>query len=270
MLGHFKRTAGFGGFRFLIGILLALGFLGVQSKQAFAHARTYVWTQEYKTLPKGGAEIESHTISKVPDVGKHSGENSWTYEQELEYGVTDHLSVSHYEQWETGNREGFDDNGVPNKDVTKYAGFKFESKYRIGESGKYWVDPLVYFEYEYDPRERFEGAPHTLESKIILSKDFGRFNATYNQIMDSKLGHKGRTEHEYTLGFNYEVLEGFRTGVEVSGQYWNPSVNRNEIAVGPTLAYEGKYFWIAVGVLIGANHIADDFRANVSVGIPIG
>ena len=196
--------------------------------------------------------------------------NEWKYEEELEYGLTDHLNISHYEMWQTANHEGLDGNGIPNKDVSRYAGFKFETKYRIGEKGKYWVDPLLYFEYEYEPQERKEGAPHVLEGKIVISKDFGKLNATYNQIMESQLGHKGRTEHEYTVGLNYELLEGFRAGVEIKGQYWNPGSNRNEIALGPTVAYEGKYFWVALGVLIGANHEADDFQGRVSVGIPIG
>lgn len=244
--------------------------VGIGSREAFAHARTYVWNQEYKTLPKGIAEIESHTKVSVPRMGKHSGDNSWKYEEELEYGITDRWTVSHYQQWETSNHEGVDDDGVANKDVTKYAGFKFETKYRIGEKGKYWVDPLLYLEYEYEPQERFEGASHGLEGKIILSKDFGKFNATYNQIMESKFGHKGRTEQEYTFGMNYEILEGFRGGVEVAGQYWNPGVRKNELAIGPTLAYEGKYFWVAFGVLFAATHVTDDFQAKVSVGIPIG
>ncbi len=256
--------------RAVVVLALIFNILAGHAGFALAHARTYVWNQEYQTLPQGQFELESHTQVKVPDMGKHSGENTWKFEEEVEYGVTDRLTIAHYQQWERMNHEGVDDEGVPVKDFTRYTGFKFETKYRIGEKGKYWIDPLVYLEYEYEPQDRKDGAPHVLEGKIVLSKDFGKFNATYNQIMESKLGHKGRTEHEYTLGLNYEVLEGFRAGGEIKGQYWNPGSNRNEIAIGPTLAYEAKYFWVAMGVLIGANHAADDFQGRVSVGIPIG
>ncbi len=266
----FDKKAGLPVLRLAGMFLLTLGFLGGQASNAFAHARTYVWNQEYQTLPKGQFELESHTQVKVPKMGEHSGKNDWVYEEELEYGVTDRLNISHYQQWLTANHEGVDAAGVAVKDVTRYAGFKFETKYRIGEKGRYWVDPLLYFEYEYEPQDRKDGAPHVSEGKIVLSKDFGRFNVVYNQVMESKLGHKGRTEHEYTFGVNYELLEGFRAGMEMKGQYWNPSSNRNEIALGPTLAYEAKYFWVAAGVLFGANHAADDFQARVSVGIPIG
>ncbi len=256
--------------RWFLALMLTMGVLGTMQREAWAHARTYVWTQEYQTLPQGAFEVESHTQVKVPDMGRHSGENTWKYEEELEYGVTDRLNIAHYEAWNTGNHAGVDDDGVAKKDTTKYGGFKFETKYSLGEKGKYWVDPLIYLEYEYEPQERFEGAPHVLEGKVVLSKDFGKLNVAYNQIMESKLGHKGRTEHEYSLGANYELVEGVHAGLEVVGQYWNPSVNKNEIALGPTLAYESKYFWIAAGVLIGANQVADNFQGRVSVGIPIG
>ena len=256
--------------RFWMAVAAGGVLLGGASQPAYAHARHYAFNQEYQTLPQGLFEVESHTTAAVPRVGKHSSENSWLYEEELEYGVTDHLNIAHYQQWGTENKEGLDDDGVPNKDVTRYAGFKFETKYRIAEKGKYWVDPLIYIEYAYDPRSRKEGAPHEFENKIVLSKDFGKWNATYNQIMDSKLGHKGRTEQEFTFGLNRELLSGFHAGFEMKGQYWNPGRNRNELAMGPVLACEGKYFWIAAGVLFGATRVTDDFQASVSVGIPIG
>ncbi len=271
MLGRL-RFSGEGSFLNRLGayFLAVVVLVSANMPSAFAHARTYVWNQEYKTLPQGQFELESHTTVKAPRMGKHSSANSWKYEEELEYGILDRWTVAHYQQWETQNQEGLDDSGVANKDVTKYSGFKFETKYRIGDKGKYWVDPLLYFEYAYDPRDRFSGAPHVLEGKVVLSKDIKKFNVTYNQIMESGLGHKGRTEHEFTFGANYELLEGFRPGFEMKGQLWNPGSNKNELGLGPTLAYEGKYFWVAGGVLLAANHHADDFQAKVSVGVPFG
>ena len=232
---------------------------------AFAHVRTYAWNQIYSTLPKGQFEVEGYTTLRVPD-DKHSNENEWEYQGELEYGVTDHLNIAHYERWETVNRAGMDDNGIPKKDSTKHSGFKFEAKYRIGEKGKYWVDPLLYLEISRDPRKH--DIPMELEGKIVLSKDLGKFNLTYNQIMASELGSEGRTTHEFTLGMNYELFSGFRLGIESQGQYWNPGSNRNELAMGPTVAYETPWFWVAVGALFGLNHAADDTQARILVGVP--
>ncbi len=245
-------------------ILAALALFPVE---LFAHARTYVFNQEYKTLPKGVFELEGSTTVEVPN--RHTtNENSWEYQGELEYGVTDHLNIAHYEKWMTENHAGVDVSGVPNKDVTKYSGFKFETKYRIGEKGKYFVDPLLYVEWERNPLERAN--PNTIETKIVLSKDISKLNVIYNQIMESQLGEGGRTRHEFTFGANYEVIDGVRIGMEVEGDYWKPSSHRNEIAMGPTGAVEFKYFWVAIGGLFGVNHAASDSEARIIFGVPFG
>ena len=156
---HQTPRAGVLGIKILAGFFVGvISLLGV-SREAFAHARTYVWNQEYKTLPKGIFELENHTTVQVPRMGKHSSENSWDYETELEYGLTDHWNISHYQQWETSNHDGVDDDGVPVKDVTKYGGFKFETKYRIGEKGKYWVDPLLYFPFPTVRSAKYSSGP---------------------------------------------------------------------------------------------------------------
>ncbi len=237
------------GFLFLI-------FLTGMAHPGFAHVRHYVWSTEYQTLPKNTFELENYVTLKVPH-GEASNVNQWEYQEELEYAATDHFSLAHYERWETVNQTG--------KDSTKYAGFKFEGKYRVGERGKYWLDPLLYVEWATDPRE--DHNPNEIETKLVLSKDVGGFNVTYNQIMDSKLGSGGRTEHEFTIGTNYELLPGLRAGAEMKGQYWNPGSNRNELALGPTLAYEWTYFWVAAGGLFGVNHTTDDYQARIIVGI---
>ena len=256
-----------GRLRFFSAAVLGGWVICGASAPAFAHARHYVFNQEYQTLPAGIFELESHTTFEMPH-HEVSNENEIEFQEELEYGVTDHLNVSHYETWTRENKAGLDDDGVPKKDVTRYRGFKFETKYRIGERGKYWVDPLLYLEWSTDPQDREN--PNSIEGKIVLSKDFDKFNVTYNQIVESKLGKGGRTRHEYTLGVNYEVLPGFRIGGEAEGTYWTPSTNRNEIAMGPTVAYEWKYFWVAVGGLFGVNHAASDAEARIIFGVPFG
>lgn len=238
-----------------------IGIFSLTMGPGFAHERHYAFNEEYHTLPKGGFEIENWVTFKMPK--RHTtNENTFEYQEELEYGVVEHWTLAHYERWETVNHAGVQ------KDATKYSGFKFESKYRIGERGKYWVDPLLYLEIARDPRDH--DIPLELEGKLVLSKNFGKWNVSYNQIIDSKTGSRGRTEHEFTVGANYEITNGFRLGVESTGQYWKPGSNRNELALGPAIAYSNPYFWLALGSQFGVNHAADDWQARVIVGIPIG
>lgn len=245
---------------------LGAGLLGLcvlvlaVSGTALAHERHYVFTEEYQTLPRNVFEIENAATFKIPD--RHvSNENQIEFRPELEYGVTDRLTVAHYQQWVRENHAGAE------KDFTKYRGFKFEAKYRIAEKGKFWVDPLLYFEYERDPQDE---NPNILEEKIVLSKDFGKLNVTYNQIMESHLSEGGRTEHEYSLGMHYRVFDWVTLGYEAKGQYWNPGSNHNEIAMGPAVGIQTQWFWVAAGCLFGVNHHADDFQPRIIVGVPIG
>lgn len=236
----------------------------VYATSASADNKTYVWTQEYKSLPRNTVELEAYTTLKVPN-GKESAENEWQYQGEVEYGITDHLTVAHYQRWLTVNQIGVDDNGAPNKDITKYQGFKFEAKYRFGEKGKYWLDPLLYVEWATDPQA---DNPNSIETKIVLAKDLGRFNFTYNQIMENELGAGGRMNNEFAVASNYEIFSDFFVGFEFTGQYWAPSTHRNELAIGPTIAWHNQYFWVALGGLFGANRATDDYKARIIVGVP--
>ncbi len=247
-----------------LAFIFSVIFFGMVPK-SFAHNRNYVWSQEYKTLPKNTFELEGNTTLKVPDAGR-SNANSWEYQGELEYGITDHWNIAHYETWKTQNQRGLDDAGVKRKDSTRYEGFKFETKYRILEKGKLPVDILLYTELETKVRPKHRNL--VSENKIIVSKDFDKFNVTYNQIMESELDRGGRTEHEYTVGMKYEIFSDLYLGVEAKGNYWKPSSHRNEIGIGPTLAYENRFFWVAAGVLFGANNHQDDEQARIIVGIP--
>ncbi len=233
--------------------------------QAFAHTRNYVWTEMYQTLPQSGKEIEGRTTLKVPN-GNRTNENTLEYQGEFEYGVTDHWTLAHYERWLTTNKSGVDDNGIPNKDHTNYEGYKFESKYRIGNKGEYWLDPLIYLEWANDPRNH----PHEneFEGKLVLAKQLGDFDFSYNQIIESEVGKGGRTEHNYAFGAGYEVGHGIHVGGELLGNYWHPGSHKNELSLGPTVRYEGKYFWVTVGVAFAINKHTDDVQARTIVGIP--
>lgn len=234
---------------------LTLGFL---TPSGFAHVKRYAFNQEYQTIPQGQFEVEQYTGFKVPSRHR-TNKNEIEYQTELEYGLTDHWTLAHYERWKTKNVVGGDDSTV-------YTGFKFETKYRIGERGKYVLDPLLYLEWVTDPSKNHN--KNAIEGKIILSKDIEKFNLVYNQIMESALGSGGRTEQKFTAGINYELFAGFRVGMETKGDYWRPASHRNRIALGPSLSYDAGYFWVAASVLLGLNHAADDLEARVVVGIP--
>jgi len=232
----------------------------VITDSAFAHNRRYVFSQEYRTIPQGGWEIESHTRLKVPNWNT-SNKNTWEFHEELEYGITDRWTLAGYLVWRRNNRIG-------SNDSTVFKGTKLETKYRIGKKGQYWLDPLLYLEWVRNERDRSNESK--VEAKLVLSKDFNKVNLTYNQIIESTLGDGGRTEHNFSFGANYELPHDFFAGLETKGNYWRPGNHRNKLSMGPTVAWEGTYFWVTTGVLFGLNRAANDIEARVIVGIPIG
>ena len=51
----------------LFGAIVCLCLIFVITKDSFADRRSYVWTYEYQTLPKGMSEIEYYDTMKIPD-----------------------------------------------------------------------------------------------------------------------------------------------------------------------------------------------------------
>lgn len=239
-------------------LLVAIALFCLAAPSAWAHERRYAFTEEYNTLPQGGFEFEQHVRWKWVDIHR-SQANTGTFKEELEYGITDHLTAAIYEVFEARNRRGDDDSVVNDEG-------QLELKYRLGEKGQYWLDTLLYGEYKREWRDH--PAPNVLEGKLVLSKDYEKFNVVYNQIIEGRLDDDQRTEHKYAAGASYEVFPSWFVGMESTGDVWRPGSHRNRVTLGPSLAYEAERFWVATGVQFGANHAADDVQARVIVGVP--
>lgn len=214
---------------------------------AQADTRSYVWTYEYGTMPKGGAEVEYYFTVKSKNGEEESEGTSYEHQIELEYGVTDRLDVGMYQVFKKEGGESLD-----------YEGFKLKARYRFGERGKYPVDPEIYLEYENSIREK-----DALEAKLILAKDLGKVNLAYNQIAEVTTGRGGKVEHEFAAGASYALLNAFRLGVEAKGSY-----SENEYAAGPTLSWAGSRLWANVGVLFGMNDRTPNTEVRFLVGVP--
>lgn len=217
----------------------------------FADYRSYVWTYEYQTLPKGKGETEFYETIKIPDTNDPAIK---TFEHwlEYEYGITDHFDLAVYQMWKTNDkREELD---------TQYDGTKVRGRYRIGEKGKHFLDTLLYAEYIRSARHH---NPHELELKIILAKDIGDFNIAYNQILSQELESDGITESEYACGASYRLNHNFRVGIESKGSYL-----KDKYSLGPTISFKTKRFWVTAGFAAAMHKRADDVQVRVITGVP--
>ncbi|MCM8797558.1 MAG: hypothetical protein NC923_06780 [Candidatus Omnitrophica bacterium] len=145
-------------------------------------------------------------------------------------------------------------------DGSEYDGFKLRTRYRMGEKGKFIVDPLLYFEYI---RDDDFSKPNMGEAKLILAKDIGGFNISYNEIIKRELEREGKTGHEYATGISYAFASRFRVGIESKGDF-----PKEKYALGPTLSCTFKKAFITLGSLFGLNERTDELQTRVIIGIP--
>ncbi len=219
---------------------------------ANADRRSYVWTYEYITMPKGQAELEYYLTHKVSDFHKYDNKNTWQHQVEYEYGLTDKWDISVYQRWQQTDAK--------NNDKFEYTGTKLRTRYRLGEKGMYPLDALLYFEYI---RPDSSNEAEILEGKLILAKDFGKFNFAYNQILKVGINDRGGNENEYACGLNYEFSPSWKLGLESAGNY-----TEDKYYLGPTISWASEKVWVAIGALRGLNDRSDDFRFRLIVGFP--
>jgi len=235
--------------RFAVAGCVGLLVLGIASN-SYADRRSYVWTYEYMTMPKGMAEVEYYLTAAEPDAGK-SNINTWKHQLEIEYGITTRWDIAMYQVWTQKN--------TASSSTFGYDGFKIRTRYRIGEKGQFFLDPLLYFEYI---RDDDLSKPHVGEVKLILAKDLGDFNVSYNQIVKRNLEEEGETNHEYAAGVNYRFSPFFALGVESKGSY-----SERKYSVGPTIAWSYKKIFVALGAVFGLNEKTDDVQTRMIVGM---
>jgi len=235
----------------LFGLAVSLLIILAIAQNAYADSRSFVWTYEYQTMPRGIWELEYYLTSVVPDVGE-TNVNTLKQWLELEYGITDNWDVAMYQMYKINNKKSETD--------LRYDGFKIRTRYRFAKKGQFIVDPLIYLEYIRDPDF---SKPNVAEIKLVLAKDIADFNISYNQILKRNLERKGKSESEYAVGISYRVAPALMLGVESKGSY-----SKNESAVGPVLSWSGRKFWIAMGAIWGVNRRTQDLQARVIVGMP--
>jgi hypothetical protein len=203
-------------------------------------------------MPRGESELEYYLTTKVPDLNRTKDKNTWEHQVEYEYGLTDRWDIAVYQRWQQTNTK--DD------DKFEYTGTKVRTRYRFGEKGMYPLDTLLYLEYI---RPDSSNEPEILEGKIILAKDFGRYNVAYNQILKVGINNKGGNENEYACGLSYEYSPSWKVALESTGNF-----TEDKFYIGPTISWASEKFWIGAGVLRGLNDRSDDLRFRLIVGIP--
>jgi hypothetical protein len=232
-----------------IAAAMICAIIMISAQEARADRRSYVWTYEYQTMPKGMFEAEYYLTEEQKYLDK-AKPNIWKQQIEVEYGVTDHFDLSMYQMFKQSN--------TVKSSSFEYDGFKIRGRYRILEKNVLPVDTLLYLEYI---RDDDWDKPNVLEEKVVLAKDIGNLNLAYNQVFKQELASEGIWKYEYAAGASYRILPSVRLGVESKGAY-----AEEKYYAGPTIAWGQGRFWASAGIIFGLTDKSDDMQARLIVG----
>ena len=209
-----------------LSILFAIisGFL-------FADTRSFVWTYEYATMEAGEAEFEHYLTFESPRGDSLEGNVTTKHDLEIEIGMNDRFDMGIYQSFKQ----------KPGGSLT-YSGFKLRGRYRLGEEGKWFVDPVLYFEYKGKP----DFHEHTLEGKLILAKTKGKLTMAVNPVWEMEIqNNRSNVEWKYNAGISYRISYLVGLGIEFkgseNGHYWGPVISHGGdglyVALGSGFAY---------------------------------
>ena len=213
--------------RFLLAAFAAIVLLASPS---FAHIRHFVETYEYGTPYKGEWEVEAHF-----GVGLHprDGDQGFKSQIEIENGTTARWSNALY-------LNHVQEHG----DHLKFDSIQYETRYRLAEPNRMFLNPALYFEYKMnqDDDERDE-----VEGKVILGKDWDNNHFAVNYVIENELK-EGTAEHGYAIGWARETRFG-SAGVEAYG-----NISGREHVVAPNVAFPvGARNWGVIALAFPLN-----------------
>lgn len=217
------------------------------STLVLADTRSYVWTYQYGTMPAGEAEFEHYLTFSAGEDGMVSAEHNF----EIEIGMNDRFDVGIYQVFKQ----------KPDAALT-YDGFKIRTRYRFGERGRTFVDPMLYFEYK--GNQQFD--EHELEGKLILARDFGKLNLAVNPVAEIKFeDSKSEMELAFSSGLSYSISRLVRFGLEVTG-------SESGLYAGPVISHgaEGLYVALGSGFALGDGESdRPGFKVRMILGIDL-
>ncbi|MDP3025857.1 MAG: hypothetical protein Q8O10_10050 [candidate division Zixibacteria bacterium] len=222
------------------------------SKDSLADRRSYVWTYEYLTMPKGETELEYYLDFKEKELNDKTT-SAWKHQLEIEHGITDRWDLSVYQVFSQENGEAL-----------RYDELKIRTRYRFSESGNWFLDPLIYLEYK-KPSE--VSSADELEGKLVLAKDISNLNFAWNLVFEREIRSKAETEVKYAMGLSYQLVPAFKIGLEGKGDLGKNRDSKHYLS--PAFSFASGKLWITLGTAFGLTSKSDDFQFRYILGLSL-
>lgn len=232
----------------LKGALLMFLALIFMTSSAMADRRNYVWTYQYYTMPQDKTELEFYQTTKLRDT------DEWEYRIELEQGIANRIDVAVYQIFTQPEGGSF-----------KWNAAQIRMRYRIGEEGQYFMDPLIYVEYN---RKTDLKAPNKLEGKLILAKTIDRFNLAINPVYELFFAPDVEHEAGLDIGMSWQFHPRFIAAVESTSRFeFEDDETETSSYLGPTISFASGNWYYTMGAAFGVTDESDDARVRFIMGV---
>ena len=238
---------------------------------------------DYDTPPRGWYE-PNVWVTYVPESrngiwhfnSMRPREGLTAYTTEVEYGITDHLSLSMYTDFM--NAHGRDDEYIAADGTVaaRASGMRFtqgrvEARYRLAEPGAHFFDVAAYAEY-YFPCKSFSTGQE-LETRLILEKNFAHLRLDLNPTLSystTGAGARAVPNMNFNTGVYYERNRWLKPGIEYYSGYSAldniPAFKHQQHLIFPTttFAFTHNFEW-QLGVGFGLTPQSDQLTIKTIV-----
>ncbi len=215
-----------------------------------ADRRKYVWTYQYATIAPDATEIEFYQTTRLNII------DSWEYRIEIEHGLTPQWDLSVYQIF--SQEEG---------EALKWNAVQVRTRYKLAGPGEFFLDPLLYLEYN---RKINLKAQNKLEAKLILARDFSRWNIAVNPVYEFFWA-PGEPVHEvgFDVAFSHELSYKLSIGVESTSrlEFVKNAADSKSSYLGPTICFASGSVFYTIGCAWGLTDDSDDARVRFLMGV---
>lgn len=204
------------------------------------HGKDYIEIEGYASPEKGEYLLFSLVDYHVPQ-REISDLTYWRIVPGILYGVTDRLGFeAHSHISKTGGGD------------FKYDASAIEARFRIGEENVWPVNLAGSIEYELSASDEAD----EIELRLILGRNFGMVNATFNYWGNQGLSKKEPLVSNYGIGGNRSLFIFQKMSLELVGTLFNG----NEHYIIPSFYLPvTERISIKAGLAIGISRISEDF-----------